>query len=592
MSKPIAIFDCEIYVNYFLAAFLNPLTGNVTNFEMYEDHPLDVDGIRRILANYTVVGFNSNNFDIPILTYALKGATCAELKECCDFIILQRAQPWNCENHFGFKISSKIDSIDLFAVAPGKGSLKAYGGRLHSKTIQDLPIDPSSSISPAQRVELATYCKNDLQTTLDLYNALKSQIALREEMGKLYGLELRSKSDAQIAEAVMKSEVEKLKKFKIEKPETNIKPFRYKPPAFLSFETERLQRLFDLVTSWVFTVNESGKVLLPKEISEFEIILGESKYKMGIGGLHSQEESTHYGASEYVGIADFDVSSYYPHLILRSGMYPPSMGKEFLSVYGKIVEARIKDKHAGNKIGAETKKIICNSTFGHFSNRYSCLYSPALTIQVTLTGQLALLMLIEKLELAGITVTSANTDGVVIYYDIDNRKTAESIIAWWELVTELDLEEIQYSATYNRDVNNYINFKTSGGVKSKGAYAPPGLQKNPTNQVCVDAVITYLQTGENLAMTIYDCKDIRKFVNTRQVTGGAVKGGVYLGKVVRFYYSVMAEGCISYKVNNRKVADSDGAMPLMTLPDELPDDIDYEFYVAEANKILKEIGAV
>ena len=34
-------------------------------------------------------------------------------------------------------------------------------------------------------------------------------------------------------------------------------------------------------------------------------------------------------------------------------------------------------------------------------------------IQTTVTGQLALLMLIENIELAGFTVVSANTDGIV-----------------------------------------------------------------------------------------------------------------------------------------------------------------------------------
>jgi hypothetical protein len=52
------------------------------------------------------------------------------------------------------------------------------------------------------------YCHNDLQVTRILYDELKPQIALREQMSKQYGLDLRSNSDAQIAENVIKHELE------------------------------------------------------------------------------------------------------------------------------------------------------------------------------------------------------------------------------------------------------------------------------------------------------------------------------------------------------------------------------------------------
>ncbi|KKS65278.1 MAG: hypothetical protein UV34_C0020G0001, partial [Parcubacteria group bacterium GW2011_GWB1_42_6] len=42
-------------------------------------------------------------------------------------------------------------------------------------------------------------------------------------------------------------------------------------------------------------------------------------------------------------------------------------------------------------------------------------------IQVTITGQLALLMLIERLELCGVPVISANTDGLVVECPRDRR---------------------------------------------------------------------------------------------------------------------------------------------------------------------------
>jgi hypothetical protein len=62
-----------------------------------------------------------------------------------------------------------------------------------------------------------------------------------------------------------------------------------------------------------------------------------------------------------------------------------------------------------------------------------------------------------------------------------------------------------------------------------------------------------------------------------------------LGKVVRWAYRRDYTGAIHYKTNGNQVADSTGAWPLMTLPDAVPDWIDYEYYVAHARKLLDSL---
>jgi len=39
------------------------------------------------------------------------------------------------------------------------------------------------------------------------------------------------------------------------------------------------------------------------------------------------------------------------------------------------------------------------------------------------------------------------------------------------------------------------------------------------------------------------------------------------------------------------VARSDGAQALMELPEQFPSDVDFDWYIAEAQTILKDIGA-
>lgn len=289
------------------------------------------------------------------------------------------------------------------------------------------------------------------------------------------------------------------------------------------------------------------------------------------------------------------------------------------------------------------KKVAINGSFGKLGSKWSALYAPDLMIQVTITGQLALLMLIEAFEEAGIAVVSANTDGVVFKCPVSRRADIDQIVADWEVATGFETEETRYTALYSRDVNNYIAVKPDGKVKLKGAFAPTGLMKNPANQISIDAAVAYLTKGTPVDLSVRSCNDLTKFLTVRQVQGGGIQGysefdskakvaekeaclgragwtkqpdkswvnedftivterdvayklcteirdPVYLGKAVRWYYGVGETRDIRYKTNRNAVPRSKGAVPTMDLPDEFPTDIDYLWYIREAFSILKDVG--
>ena len=587
--KPVLLWDIEVYRNYFLVAFRNPLTGNVRHFEQFEGQLLDVATLRKIIGMYTLVGFNTNNFDLPLLSLALTKVPCERLKEASDAIITGGLKPWTFEARFGINIV-KADTIDIFEVAPGTASLKIYGGRMHTKKMQDLPIDPGACISVEDRASLREYCGNDLVLTGELYERLKPQIALREEMSKTYGMDLRSKSDAQIAEAVIVSEVAKLKGENIYRP--TIPPgtqFRYKAPAWMKFEGPILSDLLKRVEETIFVVSKKGGVEMPALLADLKVKIGEGIYRLGIGGCHSSEESVSIVSSDGRSPWEFDVVSYYPAIILLNGLYPPHMGETFLTVYRDIVARRVAAKKSGDKVTADALKITSNGTYGKLASMWSKLYAPQLMIQVTLTGQLALLMLIEKLEGGGYTVVSANTDGLSVMVP-DGDPHVDAIVKEWERATGFVTESNRFKVLHACDVNSYVNIKHDGSLKLKGAFAPSGLQKNPQNEICIEAVCAFLKDGVPVKETILKCTDIRKFVTVRQVKGGAVKDGKYIGKAVRWYYARGETGVIRYKENGNTVARSEGGRPLMELPDTLPEDLDFPWYIREAGDLLNDVG--
>jgi hypothetical protein len=591
------ILDIEVYRDYFLAMFKDVESGAIHGFEKWDGHPLDVEGLRTILRHCCIVTFNGNSYDLLVLALALSGASNETLKKGSDAIIKTNLRSWQFEREFNVKIPKSINHIDLIEVAPGVASLKIYGGRLHCPKMQDLPIDPDDLIHPEDVFEvkstlLREYCGNDLGVTLALYNTLLPNIQLREQMGQMYGIDLRSKSDAQIAEAVIAKSVAKITGNEVKRPTIESgTAFRYRAPTFIQFKSPVLQEVAALLAGLDFVVPSTGGIAIPKPLADHKIKIGNGVYRMGIGGLHSSEKCAAHVADADTVLIDRDVASYYPKIILNTGLAPAHMGAAFTQTFNAIVDERLAAKAAGNKVKADALKITVNGSFGKFGNKWSILFAPQLMIQTTVTGQLALLMLIESLEAEGIPVVSANTDGVVIKCPVAKISLMDLVVWEWETLTGFETEATEYRAIYSRDVNNYIALKKGGGAKLKGVFAPVGLQKNPTNEICTGAVVKHLMDGTPVEDSIRACTDPRKFVCVRQVKGGAVKDGQPIGKALRWYYSIAAIGAMQYKVNGNKVPLSDGALPLMQLPDALPADLDFDWYITEARSILKDIGA-
>jgi len=277
-------------------------------------------------------------------------------------------------------------------------------------------------------------------------------------------------------------------------------------------------------------------------------------------------------------------------MIIEFGFTPKHIGKKFLDVYTKIYKNRFIAKRSGDKQTSNSLKLVLNSSFGKMGSRYSKLYAPDVMLQVTLTGQLMLLMLIEDIEREGVEVFYANTDGITINCPRDKRDLIETIVFDWELHTGMVMETAEFKSAAIRDVNNFVNITMDGEVKSKGAYANTSLSKGRATPIAYEAVRKFLLDDTPLENTIHECKDINEFVSARSVRGGGEYEGKYLGKTVRWFYCVDSKGYISYKSNGNKVPKTDGCCPMMDLPDAIPANLNYDWYVEEAKTALENLG--
>lgn len=643
-NYPQAQTDVECYRNYFL------VKAPGYSFEVRPHWQVpNVMGLRFFLAANEIVTFNGNHYDVPMIAACLHLITsnpnitsrdlCASLKAYSDSIIVGRVRGWQFYKQNNIPELNWLKHIDLFEVAPGVGiGLKMYMGRMHSETLQDLPVDPMANLTVDEMDITENYCGNDLAGTKGLQDTIKGRLELRRQISVDLGVDVMSKSDAQISEATI---IAKLgyRPQKVSYPHGY--QFHYQAPPFIKFRTQQMQQVLATVLTNAFTVNDVDQlkmpgdtdevldadgrkiktgIIIPPAVAALRPAMGSSVYKFGIGGLHSQEKSIfHLTEPGKWSLSDHDVASYYPSLILLMNMYPGAIGEAFGAIYRSVYVERLHAKNmasackkAGDTEGskrwktiADSLKIVLNGAFGKLGSKYSILFAPELLIRTTITGQLALLMLIEDMELAGIPVVSANTDGIIVKTPAGLESTRDAILRAWEAATGLETEETKYTAVFSRDVNNYIAFKPDGTHKAKGCFGESGVSpeasptgKNPDIDICSDAVIAFLARGTPLYTTIRGCTDIRKFLTVATCSGGGYWEGTgeVLGKTVRWYYGKNSTHAIrSTKLRNGQtvgnmVAGSTGSVPCMRLPSTLPDDIDYAFYEREAYKMLGTIG--
>ena len=579
------VFDIEVAPNMFL------LMGKIIETGEYFGIWGDEEGARESIKSLfksknTFVSFNGSRYDMPVISYFVAGHSTLEAKGFGDIIIHQNLMPWDAEKQFRFKIPM-IDHIDIIEVAPSFVSLKTYGARMNMPTVQDLPFKHTDEIKPEDRPIIWEYCKNDLDTTEALYNKLQGQLQLRLEISKEYGFDARSKSDSQVAEQMFIKRLG-IKRGEIKVPES----VRYIAPDFINFKSNDLQILMHRMVAHVYEVNQyTGHVVLPDFLKNDLVEINKGIYQMGVGGLHSQHDrKVCYVTDDEYQIVDYDVASYYPSILLNCNLVPINTGERFIEEYRKVFERRLEGKRQKNMVIADSLRIALNGTFGKTASKYSALYSPDVMINITLTGQLTLLMLIETLEENGIQVVSANTDGIMLKHKRNEITKVHNIVKEFSDLTGFIFEDTPYRVVALKDVNNYFAVKQDRSVKIKGIYSAPTLSKNPTAPVVSKAVGFWLAYGTKFKDTVMN-SPLTDFISVRSVTGGGVQGDKYLGKTVRWYQTREQLPPLTYASNGNKVAKTDGARECMTLPTQMPSDLNYDWYYKEIMKVIKDIGA-
>lgn len=463
------------------------------------------------------------------------------------------------------------------------------------------------------------YNKNDVFLVCEIARQKPDEIKLRYSLGAAFKLNLLCASRANIADRLLVkfySERSGLRKERFEKLRTERTRLSFNKVIFdnIHFETKELQDLLADMKSIV--VYRTNKDAFTREIKFYG-----TTYTLATGGLHSKDIPgvLRSKPNEYV-YCHSDVSSYYPSIIAGYNVAPKHLNeKVFVQMVDYLRTTRIKAKHTKdeveqvvkgvhNKLAAEALKIVINAIYGKLGSDTFWLYDRIAQLKVTINGQLMLLMLVEQLELNGIHVVSANTDGIVIKLPINKKDVYQKIIDKWCTDNKLGLDTEYYDIYVTRDINNYLDRQQDNKLEYKGALDPKqyikDLKKGYDMPIVAIAVSNYFLNNIPIMDTLRNHKDILDFCKTQNVGKqfDVVYDKVENGKIVtihsqrhvRFYVS--NKGIIIQKEHNitharQRLASGLPVKILNTLDDRPIEerDIDYKYYYNEAYKIINPI---
>ena len=628
------IYDIETMQELFLIHVYDPQEDKGYDFLISQWHN-NFDGFIKLLHDnpeHYWVGYNNLRFDAQVVEWVLRNYE--DWNEASGLFIAgkiaQKAADVIHDANFEVFPEFREDQlsfkqIDLFKVNHYDNknrmvSLKRLEFEMDLENIEEMPIHHTKTNMTKDEIALTMdYCRNDVHATYEFYKVTtgncnhplykgNNQIELRLDIQEEFGIPCLNYSDSKIGDEMIKKyycEQKGIKPTDLPKKGFFRKDIRVKNciADYVDFQTPQLK---------LFLKKMKGTVLGLQDDFKEHITFYENAYSFMKGGLHTENKPEIFEADENYEIIDWDVSSYYPAIIINSKRYPSHLGKEFLLGYKQMFDRRLelkpqakKDKRIRGIVGA--LKLAVNSVYGKSSDMQSWIYDRQLTMFTTITGELSLFMLIEAYELEGIHVISANTDGVTIRIKKTDIDKMHSINAWWSKLTQYELERTDYSKIIFSTVNDYLAVKTDGEVKKKGDFLTDfELHKNKSGRVVPIALEQYFISNVPVADTIRSHRNIYDFAMRQRATkdfhfeGRSDAGTTVYNKLIRYYVSNMGEKLL--KVKNEECDTRAAAISqveagdwLMTVCNHLSpkhplDNINHSYYIEKAERIINKIN--
>lgn len=632
-DKIVLVYDVEVFPNVFHLVIKDTETKKKYRLEISERKNNIIQIIRlfhqikhsvdwnqnygtncKLGGKYLFCGYNVIHYDNPIINYII--ANREELVNLPYFEICTRIhalsqdivnsgdgiQSWHKWKYLVF-----FDTLDILTMLYSQKlrvGLKEMQVTMQYDNVYEYEGDFNKYLPASEIDKMAMYNLNDVESTEELLYRCKAAIDLRLAIEDEYGVKVLNKDGVNIGMKIITQKYleatgQTWKQIKDLRSPCDVIDLNKVILPIISFKTPILQELLEFLKKQTVSPGRKG--------FEKHFLLDNLEYTIGVGGLHSVNKPEKIVPKEGEVLSDVDVTSMYPSLIISHEFYPPHLGKEFLQVYSNIRSERVEAKRKGDKVKNETLKLALNGLSGNLQNEHNFCYSPFTVMQIRMNGQLMLLMLAERLLDIGCTIKNVNTDGLFVIRPLSRDKEFQQVCKEWEQLTKLGLEEDRFEAFYQFAINDYLAVKEGYKetknpklLKKKGLFIDEvTLGKGMQPMIIPEAINKYLADGTPVSETIKNCKDLRKFLTYQKVSKkySVEYNNKLIARINRYYVSTNGFNLFKCEVDKNTGARSHyismlqgwGVTIANKLSDypELPKNINYQYYIKEANKIVE-----
>src|SRR5690606_17958830 len=544
-------YDIETYPNVFTFTAKTVDKSQRWRFEL-SDRRQDLHLLRLFLqrladAECRMVGFKNIDFDYPVVNSIWQNHCITVDVIYNKAMSIIRAPDHAKFSHLVPEWQHVVPQIDLYKIhhfdnKARATSLKVLEFNMRLSRVEDLPFDVGINLTPEQIDVLLDYNEHDVDSTIDFYHESLGQIRFREELTAKYGTNFMNFNDTKIGKQYFIMKLEEVTpgicytrdNGRREPRQTTRNSINLDDVIlpYVRFERPEFQRILEWFKSQVITETKGV-------FTDVSCVVDGFQFDFGTGGIHGSVDSVIKVSDEDWIIEDWDVASYYPNLAIVNRFHPAHLGEQFCDIYQEMYEQR-KQYKKGTAENAMLK-LALNGVYGDSNNQYSPFYDPQYTMSITVNGQLLLCMLAEQLmKLSQLEMVQINTDGLTIRYPRVHREWVHQVAAWWQALTKLELEHVEYKKMAIRDVNNYLAVTVDGKVKRKGAYEYQlGWHQNHSALVVPKAAEAALLNGEDIATFITGHDDVMDFMLRTKAPRGSMMewGGTRVPNVVRYYIS-------------------------------------------------------
>ena len=569
--------DFEVFKYDWLCVIASPTTKTET---VIVNNPDQLRAYYEAHKNEIFIGYNIRDYDSYIFKGILAGFNPYEINE---HIITKGLKGYQFSNVFR---EYPLITYDLIQLNTSLKQLEAMQG--HNVYESEVDFRLNRKLTAAELEETISYCRNDVQETMNLFLQLKSGFDSRLELINEFKLPLSemSKTNSQTIATILGAERRDCKD-----------EFNLNFPAYL----ERIRKYKHIVdwfkkfkSSKEFT-DDQKKLLYSQKLN---IDVAGVPHTFAWGGLHGAIPK-YYGEGYYLHI---DVNSYYPSLMISHNYFSRTVDTEgserFKMVYSENLRLK---KYPEFKKKRQVYKLICNSTYGCFKDKFNPLYDPLMANNICVTGQLALLLLIEMLE-PHCRLIQSNTDGLIVKLaKLDDYELIDDICWEWEQMTGVKLAfDPIIKKIYQKDVNNYLFVNEDGEVEAKGAYVKSLSPLDNDLPIVNRAMREYMINGTPVEATVNAAEELMDFQKIVKLSGKydyvEHNGRKYRNKCYRVFASKSAGDGIIYKCRNGK-ADKFANTPEQCFLEngdikgvKVPANLDRNYYIELAHERLRQFG--